>query len=516
MSDVLSWLQTHTTPFTNLKVLSRWLRALPEQDESNALRSIIASLKMFNGANRPLSVERLKMLMKLDANGQRYEQAQTLEYLCSQRDESSKSLLWNDVFTYCWQLSEAYQQFIRYYLSDPAGCTFSDQIAALMARTMRCYANEAKWRYFRGQATTSGMWKRMHKLYRLSESAGLHRKRVAIMHADDVSSCADEYGRILMLSLLRNGPENAREIEFASQWLGYWSKNIRLETTFEPSRHQYFVSLAGGDGPRLINEGVSGEKLRFWSLQPLLVQIRNDASDMARGNTPPSISRLVERCSLDHSLLKMQRLITQWTGVEALPFATSLEDKEISIAFGEAALTAVLKTSVSAAWRGAKARLTQLSKPNNDNLLSLTVTLDDNSTGAMRMGELVALGGSGESCTLGVIRSIIPSIGGQIKMRVEIWSNSPRPVSIVSATPASMPRTERALFLPCVDTRGLSSSLILMVDELPDDRLFDMYDRDVHYRIRILPTDESGQKWARARFDVLERASVAMPLAKTS
>lgn len=513
---MLSWLQTHTAPFTNLKVLSRWLRALPEQDGANALRSIIASLRMFNGANRPLSVERLKMLMKLDANGQRYEQAQTLEYLCTKRDEASKSVLWNDVFTYCWQLSEAYQQFIRYYLSDPAGCAYADQIAALITRTMRCYANEAKWRYFRGQPATSGMWKRMHKLYRLSEAAGLHRKRIAILHSDDVSSCADEYGRILMLSLLRNSPDSAPEIEFASQWLAYWSKNIRLETAFEPSRHQYFVSLAGGDGPQLVAEGISGEKLRFWSLQPLLVQIRNDAADMARGNTPPSVARLVERCSLDHSLLKMQRLITQWTGVEALPFATNLEDKEISIAFGEAALTAVLKTSVSAAWRGAKARLTQLSRPHNDNLLSLTVTLDEDSTGALQMGELVALGGSGESCTLGVIRSIVPSIGGQIKMRVEIWSNSPRPVSMVSATPASMPRTQRALFLPCVDMRGLSSSLILMVDDLPDDRLFDMYDRDVHYRIRIIPTNESGQRWARARFDVLERANVAVPFAKTS
>lgn len=492
-------------PFTNLKVLSRWIRALPAADDANALCSIVASLKVFNRTSQPLGPERLKMLMKLDASGQHFEQIQTLEYLCGHHEESRKSGLWNDVYTYCWHLSEAYQQFIRLYLTDPASCAFGEQIAAVMTRAMRCYGNEAKWRYFRGQPMTPGMWKRMHKLYRLSEAAGLHRKRVAVLHPDDCSSCADEYGRILMLSLLRHGRENASELEFANQWLGYWGKNVKLETGFDAARHQYYVSLADGIGPRLVSEGVSGEKLRFWGLQPLLAQIRGDAADMARGNTPASISRLVERCSLDHSLLKMQRLITQWTGVEALPFATNLDDKEISVAIGQAALSAVLKTSVSAGWRGAKARLTQLSKPHTDNFISLTITLDEASIESLRMGELIALGGAGESCTLGVIRSIVPSVGGLINTRIEIWSNSPRPVSLVSASPAGTPRTERALFLPCVDTRGLSSSLILMTESIPQERLFDMYDRNTSYRIRISPTEEHGANWTRVRFEVLQR-----------
>lgn len=505
MPEVLSWFHLNTMPFTNLKVLSRWLRALPVHDESNALRSIVASLKVFNRASQPLGPERLKMLLRLDASGQRFEQIQTLEYLCGQHDENCRSNLWNDVFTYCWQLSEAYQQFIRLYLTDPAGCAYADQIPTIMTRAMRCYGNEAKWRYFRGQPMTASMWKRLHKLYRLSEAAGFHRKRVAVLNSDDFSTCADEYGRILMLSLLRHGPDDAPEIEFASQWLGYWSKNIKLETGFDGARHQYYVSLGDGAGPGLVSDGVSGDKLRFWSLQPLLAQIRADAADMARGKTPASISRLVERCSLDHSLLKMQRLITQWTGVEALPFATNFEDKEICVAIGEAALVAVLKTSVSAPWSGAKARLTQLSKPHADNFLSLTITLDETSIESLRMGELIALGGAGESCTLGVIRSIVPSIGGLINTRIEIWSNSPRPVSLVSAPTSDSPRTERALFLPCVDKRGLSSSLILMADSLPKERVFDMYDRDNSYRIRVTPTNEHGGKWTRVRFDVIER-----------
>lgn len=503
--EVLSWFHSNTLPFSNLKVFSRWIRALPAADEANALRSLVASLKIFNRTSQPLGPERLAMLMKLDASGQRFEQIQTLEYLCGHHEESRKSGLWNDVYTFCWHLSEAYQQFIRLYLTDPASCAFGEQIAAVMTRAMRCYGNEAKWRYFRGQPMTPGMWKRMHKLYRLSEAAGLHRKRVAILHPDDCSSCADEYGRILMLSLLRHGPENAPELEFANQWLGYWGKNVKLETGFDAARHQYYVSLAEGGGPRLVSDGVSGEKLRFWGLQPLLAQIRGDASDMARGNTPASISRLVERCSLDHSLQKMQRLITQWTGVEAVPFAANLDDKEISVAIGEAALSAVLKTSVSAGWRGAKACLTQLSRPHADNFISLTITLDEDSIESLRLGELIALGGAGESCTLGVIRSIVPSIGGLINTRVEIWSNSPRPVSLVSALPANSPCAERALFLPCVDTHGLSSSLVLMTENMPEERIFTMHDRDTSYRIRISPSHEQGEKWIRVKFDVLER-----------
>lgn len=493
-------------PFTNLKVLSRWIKSLPTENDTSALRSIVSSLKVFNRhASHPLGPERLQMLMKLDASGQRFEQAQTLEYLCGPHDENSKSTLWNDVYTYCWQLSEAYQQFIRLYLSDPASCAYADQIAAVLTRAIRCYGNEAKWRYFRGQRITAGMWKRLNKLYRLSEAAGFHRKRVAILNPEDVSSCADEYGRILMLSRLRHGPDSAPEIEFANQWLGYWAKNIKLETGFDGARHQYYVSLADGDGPRAVSEGVSGEKLRFWGLQSLLSQIRADASDMARGTIPASIARLVERCSLDHSLLRMQRLITQWTGVEALPFATNVNDKEICVALGEAALSAVLKTSVSAGWSGAQARLTQLSKPHADNFLSLTVMLDEGSIEALRMGELIALGGAAESCTLGVVRSIVPSIGGEINTRIEIWSNSPRPVSLLSASPGRPSRTERALFLPCVDTHGLSSSLVLMTDSMPEERLFDMRDRDNSYRIRISPTREHGEKWVRVKFEVLER-----------
>lgn len=492
-------------PFANLKVLSRWIRGFPVEDETSALLSIVTSLKAFNRMSQPLGPERLKMLMKLDVSGQRYEQAQTLEYLCGHGDDNSKASLWNDVFTYCWQLSEAYQHFIRLYLSDPANCAYADQIAAVTTRAMRCYGNEAKWRYFRGQPMTSAMWKRLHKLYRLSEAAGFHRKRVSILHSDDISSCAEEYGRILMLSLLRHGSECAPEIEFANQWLGYWGKNVKLETAFDASRHQYYVSLADGSKPRLVSAGISGEKLRFWGLQQLLMQIRSDAADMARGTTPPSIARLVERCSLDHSLLRMQRLITQWTGIEALPFATNLNDKEISVALGQSALGAVLKTSISAGWSGAKARLTQLSKPHADNFLSLTITLDDVSIETLRMGELIALGGAGESCTLGVVRSIVPSIGGHINTRIEIWSNSPRPVSLVSASPANSPCTERALFLPCVDTHGLSSSLVLMTKTMPEERIFDMYDRDTSYRIRISPSHEQGDEWIRVKFDVLER-----------
>jgi len=163
---------------------------------------IVNALNLFNSSTEPLNRERLKVLMRLDESCQGLQSSLCRQYLKNQKAlKHAEQALWKEIFALYWHLAHGYQAFLREIVSNRGESELGDELPLITTRAMHYFGMEVKWRYFHQEAMAPNMWRRLHKMYRISESANFTGERVELADGT-ATTCGDEYLQILLLDLL--------------------------------------------------------------------------------------------------------------------------------------------------------------------------------------------------------------------------------------------------------------------------------------------------------------------------
>lgn len=505
-------------PNTSQQAAKRWVSSLPLEDEYEAHRMIVNALSLFNSSEEPLNRERLKVLVRLDESSFPLQQSLCDHYMRNRKTlKNMEKTLWKGIFALYWHFAHGYQAFIKHVLTnEDAKSELKSFLPQLTARAIHYFGMEMKWRYFHQEGVESNMWRRMNKLYRISESLGFSHSKIKLHGAMRLTTCADEYVRSMLLNLLNPTSLNAEQIEILDSWLTRWTKLVTLDTIFDANKHTHYVDLSQGASASRIGASVaSGEKTRYWSIKEIAVELDKARSDLRAGVLPEKPEKF--ELPIDWTLPMYSNLLDQVSAIWSRGNATPLSEsgrQAVTVACGMAAIYECLKEK-SPALRGAAENLDYQNHAHwlleNDSEseggvgLKIETTACENAVIDNLVGVKTMSGTS--QWEIGAVRWMTNSVPDKFCIGVEKFSHSPRLVEL-SGTESEGPATyaTEAIFLPQVDKHGMASSLIMPDTAFSARGLLDLLDKNSVYRIRLTNVLENSQGWIRVKFDVLSRS----------
>ncbi|MDP2786402.1 MAG: hypothetical protein Q8O38_17685 [Sulfurimicrobium sp.] len=555
-------------PLGNLKAATAWMHELPMGDTFAAHEKIVTALNEFNEKAEPPSKERLQVLMHLDEGAQELQHALTQQYLRNPRmSRQIESRLWNAVFSFHWQMARGYHIFVMAYVGNPSSSDIRHDIPRITARTIRHFAQQAKWRYFRYETIGAKLWKHVHNLYRLAEYEEFESKPLLVYpKCPRHSTCAEEYFQLLSLDVLNTNSLFPKQIEMVDLWLDTWAATLRLERDYDPQRHVFCVNLGEDKGPRRARKLTTADNmLRCWGSDELMARVAQTREALQHGEAPAKLG-LGEDCRLPACLEFIERITQQWSPAgegrvrrkqervakvkridvvkdfleicalvkqdnEALLPKHAEEELKVKISYEEM-LDVRLYGFVT---QRTQAKLHQASQPQsaqspqqtahqecwlmeNESSSGLGATVDSVHNDWVRLGKLVGLKPErSHNWVIGVVRQLALLESGQRNVGIEVLAKAPVTVLLKASKPRHSGYTVdgidavdivlpvSALYLPPDSEDKSGVSLILDSVEYAPGRHFELSARSRSYSIALGRVIEKGDDWLRASFEILQK-----------
>lgn len=279
-------------PLSDLKTVSRWMQELPAGDIYTAQEQVVQSLIQFNHAGLPMSKDRLQVLMHLDNQARDMQYSLCIQYLRNPRmSKVIESRLWTAIHAFYWEVTRGYHTFIMDFVANPGGSKIQPAIPQIAGRALRGFADIFKWRYFRYEKVEDKLWMRLHNLYRIAEFDGFQNARMKLYATDtNPTSCMEEYVQALLLSPLGAGSLAPKQIEMIDHWLDNWSDKAPLESSYDATRHFFYIDTEKGHGLKRIRPNASIESsFRFIDTERLQQHIQQTEIALKGGALPPTL-----------------------------------------------------------------------------------------------------------------------------------------------------------------------------------------------------------------------------------
>ncbi|XZG71689.1 hypothetical protein ACTSKR_07470 [Chitinibacteraceae bacterium HSL-7] len=284
-----SLLSRDKTPLVGPKAIQSVLRELESLDPRGQVERVQRELKSYLDTQRVADLAAAQALYKLDTGVQVAFETLCDEYTANPRmAKELEGELWRLITGLATRMVEAYDLVIS---TDDDRLRRTPEYMAILPRMLACglhyLAIIAKWHYFRFEKAPAKVWSQAHRFYRLSEVEGIDSNPFKLYDAGDrqVTSCADEYIQLLMLSTLSAHNLSVRQLHWSDVWLDQWSKLIQLNRQLQPDRDHYCVNLQEARGPSKIGDEGEGEPFRFWGLFDLLHVVRDALKRLEAGAT---------------------------------------------------------------------------------------------------------------------------------------------------------------------------------------------------------------------------------------
>lgn len=308
MFNILSLLgkeKKETDVLQNLKTLMRWSNALPAGDVLNAQEQIVQKITAFNRGKSPPDKNNLEMLLHLDDYAYPLQTALCQQYLRNSRmSRVMESRLWHTIYQLYWEMARAYHAIILSYIAAPSSHPIKSEIPQITLRALNHLGNVFKWHYFRYEKPPSKLWLRLHNLYRVAESEGFGKNELRLYQDDTITSCGNQYMRILLLTQLDASALYPKQIEMGDQWLNHWSPLVQPERKFNADTHTFYVTLSDGMGARRIRNKDFPNTCRFISVSGLLDKVCETRRALQHGSTPAQAGLGENRLSESMELLE--------------------------------------------------------------------------------------------------------------------------------------------------------------------------------------------------------------------
>lgn len=510
----------NTDPASSLYETKRWISSLPLTDEYQAHRMVVNALNLFNSSTEPLNKERLHVLKLLDDSSQFMQHSLCTRYFENREvRQSVEQALWKEVFALYWHMAQGYQAFIRNYLDDLENCETRKDLPLITARALHYCGMEIKWRYFHQESVQPAMWKRLHKLYRLSEFHGFAQNQVKIGVDGSTSSCMSIYIRILMLDMLAPTSLQPAQIEQVEKWLMRWANAMSFENTLDSKRHTHCVDFANAAGACKILPEMEMGKPRYWDAQPFLDKLDHVVKALREG-LPTDRLGIDRGCEGKVCLELLEKMADLWmrdAAARVYP-RDPVEERMVEVLCGIGQILTCLD-GTEPIKKGGAGNVASVPWPlKNESDHGYGLSFEAAACSHATIGMLVGLRPADEQgqWLICALRWMSDAAQGQVSMGLEKLSVAPR---VVSIQPLELPQQQgteakvnplKALFLPNVDAGGMASSLILPATEFVTNRLLDLHDQNLVYKIRLTVVMEKNDDWSRAKFDILSRRSLGV------
>lgn len=474
------------TPFLSAKSTQKWLNGLPGTSDYDRHHALVEGLERYNGDTRGDALTRIKVLALIEGAGLPLQARLVEQYLRShERNDASRQTLWRECHLFWDQLVVAYLPFLNIVLRSNVE---SEKLLAMApqiaAKSLRYYSLAMRWEYLRGRRPSESAWRRLHKIYRAVESAGLVLDKVNIGGRE--TSSAREYVMALLYDLANPYAFDAAEIQTALELLDGISELPVPESGLRHGRHSHLVDLTATGGPERIDDRwVPGGRLRYLDFHGVIQEFERRANllpDAVQAGICRKLAKVIGRAGTSRGGPRRPRF------------------GEVRTVFGADQVLRMFSPSG------------QIPPPfeyitlRDESDKGIGFVLNDER--ALQPGSLLAIDrddGQGTWQLLAVRWQAAE--GMHWLLGTEVLSKFPKRVEVEWVNGASAKESAIALFLPLASTsQGATSNLLLPQAAYQSGRGLLLRQEDgTRYQLRLGGVAETHESWLRVEFDVLSR-----------
>ena len=331
--------------------------------------------------------------------------------------------------------------------------TSADHLSLLMGRTLHAAFNMVKWRLFSQANPPAKVWLQINVLYRLCAQRALLNNTVELFNNATSATLSALFVQIYMLGQLTQASMQKSQLEIATRVINALLTRARISDKFTPEHYLFCVDLTQDEPAKRIRDPHPTEHFRYWELDEIekLLTIAITVSD--RGEVPQSLALAkIDNVKKLHQTLNI--LLAEWKKIGYLrqrrQFNRQASSKTAKVNAGIADICYQVKQAnqISSGLHDAYSldeRLRLHTTLRSSSLLSATSgTLDtwmitDESPRGLgarvnkyanilaRPDKLIGLMFENETTriVIGMIRSVKPTQGNQLRVGIEIVSHHP-------------------------------------------------------------------------------------------
>ncbi|MEO8417827.1 MAG: hypothetical protein ABI475_03795 [Methylophilaceae bacterium] len=257
-----------------------WLNTLNSIDDISAIQTINKKLTDLLEEAAISDNARFKALLAIDEHCHPRVSKIAAQYVKVENLRSElETDIWETVYYYYRHLYNGYCKLVNDYTSPVGQVIFSfDYLPLILMRAIHAGFMMIKWRYFRQQAATEGIWLNLHRMYQIAEQESLTRVPVEIYPGTLKTNMEESFAQAWMLDNLSHNNMSKQDIEIAHNLLGKWFKGISISKSYEAERLLYFADLAQDKGGRRIRNLQPVTSCRYWETEPICARIQAVAS----------------------------------------------------------------------------------------------------------------------------------------------------------------------------------------------------------------------------------------------
>lgn len=443
-----------------------WVETLVDMDEISAIQFAgkqLSILLLQEGQADAISIEeKTAFILNLEEiNQKRLEKLSTQMATASNMKRELEENIFESCYHYCRQSYIFHLKVIeKLFDMQPSQelhiNPINNQLDMLIARALNAALNMLKWRLFSQATPPAKMWMQINVLYKIASQKAILNNTVELFELSPSTSLAALYVQTCMLGQLAQASLQNCHIEIATKILSALLTRVHISNKYTPEQYLFYIDLEQDTPAKRMRDLTPNDYCRYWDLDELekLLTVAITVSD--RGEIPESLA-LAKISHIQRLNETVRILVEEWRRVgyvrQRRKFERTASSRTAKVNAGiveicnqvhqsnrinsglalsreEAAFEARLRAHTVLKQASALA-------PNSGSLDTWIIT-DESLHGfgarvnkyaniLARPDKLIGLviDQDTSKIAIGMIRSVKPTQGGQLRVGIEILSNKP-------------------------------------------------------------------------------------------
>lgn len=447
--------------------LLAWVETLSDMDEISALQFATKQLSILllqEGQAETLTIEeKTDFILSLEViNQKRLEKLATQIASASNMKRELEDKIYETCYNYCRQsyifhLKVIEKVFDNTHPSQELNVKPAENhLVILIARAFNAALNMLKWRLFSQASPPAKMWMQINVLYKISVQKALLNNVVELFDLSPSTSLAALYVQTCMMGQLAQASMQNSHIEITAKILSTLLTRVHISNKYTPEQYLFYVDLEQDAPAKRMRDLAPYDTCRYWELDELEKVLTVAVTVSDRGEIPKSLA-LAKIHHIQRLNETVRILVDEWRRKgyvrqrrQAVRTASSRTAK-VNAGIAEICnqvhqsnrINSGLALSREEAAFDARLRAHTVLKqasmlaPNSGSLDTWIIT-DESPRGfgarvnkyaniLARLDKLIGLviDQDTSKIAIGMIRSVKPTQGGQLRVGIEVLSNKP-------------------------------------------------------------------------------------------
>jgi hypothetical protein len=281
--------------------LTAWVSELDEMDDLSALlfssNQLAQTLNRTDGQDVLDLKQQLDLILEIEALNQ-----PRLEKLSTQFSnvENMKTDVANNIcetcYNYCRQVYVCHLKIIEKVFDTNTTRLENDfklegnMPALIIARALQAAFNMIKWRLFSQTNPPANVWLQINVLYRIAAQQMLLNSQVEVFDISPITTLSAHFVQVWMLGQLAQTSMQKYHIEIAARVLNTLLTRSHISNKLTPEQYLFYIDLEKDATAKRMRDFVPNDSCRYWELDDLEKQLNIGITVSDRGEIPQSLA----------------------------------------------------------------------------------------------------------------------------------------------------------------------------------------------------------------------------------